>query len=269
MRIGIALWDLGCARSGMCWMCLWGVPSAGETVFGLNVDFFGAYRITKWNKTDEGKTATAHISDTIIPTQCVEFSGSGLGLGLENGFRFLSTLSSLFDVIYDNLCSVNVAGRLADRCLSLRLRSTDAGCLYKLPDQTQDFYRESPPQPQPNSRPVHPTRRASLSVFGDLHCIWHRQPRVRVMFINGGCCIYNWSPIAWFAWSAANQKRPIDRMFYGCQIQLLQYSKWFAPSCASPFFSGHIKYVHCTNEIVYTRIPRKDCPSSPKSKKYI
>jgi len=55
---------------------------------------------------------------------------------------------------------------------------------------------------------------------------------------------------------ATRLKRPIDRMFYGCQIQLLQYSKWFAPSCASPstFFppcsGGTGIYKICRNKIV-------------------
>lgn len=34
----------------------------------------------------------------------------------------------LYRVIYDNICSVNVAGRIIDRCLSL---GSDADCLYK------------------------------------------------------------------------------------------------------------------------------------------
>lgn len=106
------------------------------------------------------KTATAHISLLrSYPHNAWSFWDwawdwdwewvwDGIGVWEISGF-YLSSLAVCCDVIYDNLCSVNVAGRPVDRCLSLGscvLRLLAAGCLAAYIN-CPDFYRWFPPAP--------------------------------------------------------------------------------------------------------------------------
>lgn len=232
----------------MCWICLWGVPSVGvakKTYFWFKCWLF---RVLSHYKTAERISLLRSYPHNawsfgpgILGLDLTSGLGWGFIFGLSFGFGFYLNSHSLFDVIYGNLCSVNVAGRLVDRCLSLRSRSTDAGCLYKRSGPDPRFLSTIP---------------APVCLSLGISTVFGTAASELCLSTAAIAFIIDLDPSYLHDLRATRLKRPIDRMFYGCQIQLLQYSKWFAPSCASPPFPrwGALVYTYIYIKYVETKL---------------
>lgn len=109
MGLGFETRRLGWAGSLGCWI----KQLKTTTAYGLNAADFWAYRLTNdTSDTADNNNDTRSICASIIATRWATIRACTRGVQAERG------RGSFCRVIYDNICSVNVAGRHVDRCLS-------------------------------------------------------------------------------------------------------------------------------------------------------
>lgn len=180
-----------------------GSAAAATTAFGLNADDFWAYRLTNRYNNNNNSCTWEHLWSE-------HTKGSTSSTWRAGEYSF-----GLYRVIYDNICSVNVAGRIIDRCLSL---GSDADCLYKCQSTAIVIRaREGGAAPIGDKKQQQQQRSTETETTTTYLAPPGSQSSRFQVWLSSGCCILIDFGCDLHDLERRCLKRPIERMFYGCQ----------------------------------------------------